>query len=263
MTNTFRYPHDDNDKWDAFVDAKTGYPFIDAGMRQLYKEGWIHHIVRNALACFLTRGDLWISWEAGLKIFLENLLDADWSVCAGNWMWISSSAFEQVRWPSFLFKQLFCDARFRSWIAVPALIPPLMAGEQIPGESISKSMSQSWPSTQSNTSTSLGRLRSRCNKRPDASLARTILSVLLIMTELAKRMPKRWPISRTRWWDTCVRWVWLWHDQKVWCIVIGFFQVPLHCAPSDEKETREFMSLPDECCHNTVGASCTDGVNES
>lgn len=42
-------------------------------------------------------GDLWISWEPGLQVFLKNLLDADWSVCAGNWMWISSSAFEQVR----------------------------------------------------------------------------------------------------------------------------------------------------------------------
>ena len=46
---------------------KTRYPFIDAGMRQLYKEGWVHHIVRNALSCFLTRGDLWISWEPGKK----------------------------------------------------------------------------------------------------------------------------------------------------------------------------------------------------
>lgn len=51
-----RYPHEDNKQWYAFVEAQTGYPFIDAGMRQLYKEGWIHHIVRNAIACFLTRG---------------------------------------------------------------------------------------------------------------------------------------------------------------------------------------------------------------
>ena len=92
-----RYPADETNKnWEAFRAGKTGYPFIDAGMRQLYAEGWCHHIVRNALACFLTRGDLWISWEDGLRVFLEHLLDADWSVCAGNWMWISSSAFEQV-----------------------------------------------------------------------------------------------------------------------------------------------------------------------
>ena len=76
--------------------GRTGYPFIDAGIKQLYTEGWIHHIVRNALACFLTRGDLWLNWEEGLNMFLKYLLDADWSVCAGNWMWVSSSAFEQV-----------------------------------------------------------------------------------------------------------------------------------------------------------------------
>ncbi|XP_063234369.1 cryptochrome-1 [Bacillus rossius redtenbacheri] len=81
------------EKWKT---GKTGFPFIDAVMRQLLTEGWVHHVGRNAVACFLTRGDLWLSWEAGLEHFLKNLLDADWSVCAGNWMWVSSSAFEQL-----------------------------------------------------------------------------------------------------------------------------------------------------------------------
>jgi len=85
-----------NANWIAFKEGRTGYPFIDAGMRQLIREGWAHHVVRNALATFLTRGDLWISWEDGLSIFLEYLLDGDWSVCAGNWMWVSSSAFDKV-----------------------------------------------------------------------------------------------------------------------------------------------------------------------
>jgi len=79
-----------------FNDGRTGYPFIDAGIRQLKKEGWIHHVVRNALSMFLTRGDLWLSWEHGLDLFLNYLIDADWSVCAGNWMWVSSSAFEKA-----------------------------------------------------------------------------------------------------------------------------------------------------------------------
>nr|CAD7443749.1 unnamed protein product [Timema bartmani] len=81
---------------DMWKQGKTGYPFIDAAMRQLLSEGWLHHVGRNAVATFLTRGDLWISWEEGLKHFLYYLLDADWSVCAGNWMWVSSSAFEQL-----------------------------------------------------------------------------------------------------------------------------------------------------------------------
>ncbi|XP_050427133.1 cryptochrome-1-like [Adelges cooleyi] len=81
---------------DCWKNGKTGYPFIDAGMRQLKQEGWIHHAMRNAVACFLTRGDLWISWTEGLKHFLKYLLDGDWAVCSGNWIWVSSSTFEQL-----------------------------------------------------------------------------------------------------------------------------------------------------------------------
>jgi cryptochrome len=39
---------------------------------------------------------MWLSWEIGFRHFLKYLLDADWSVCAGNWMWVSSSAFEKL-----------------------------------------------------------------------------------------------------------------------------------------------------------------------
>ena len=52
-------------KW---AEAKTGFPWIDAIMTQLRQEGWIHHLARHAVACFLTRGDLWISWEEGMKV---------------------------------------------------------------------------------------------------------------------------------------------------------------------------------------------------
>ncbi|XP_049950819.1 cryptochrome-1 [Schistocerca serialis cubense] len=77
----------------AWAEGRTGYPFIDAIMIQLRTEGWIHHLSRHAVACFLTRGDLWISWEDGQKVFEELLLDADWALNAGNWMWLSASAF--------------------------------------------------------------------------------------------------------------------------------------------------------------------------
>ncbi|XP_061678938.1 cryptochrome-2 isoform X2 [Syngnathoides biaculeatus] len=79
-------------KW---AEGRTGYPWIDAIMTQLREEGWIHRLARHAVACFLTRGDLWISWESGMKVFEELLLDADWSVNAGSWMWLSCSAFFQ------------------------------------------------------------------------------------------------------------------------------------------------------------------------
>ncbi|KAL3882520.1 hypothetical protein ACJMK2_028856 [Sinanodonta woodiana] len=81
---------------EQWTKGETGYPWIDAIMKQLLLEGWIHHVCRHAVACFLTRGDLWINWEEGLKVFSKYLLDADWSVNAGNWMWVSSSAFEEV-----------------------------------------------------------------------------------------------------------------------------------------------------------------------
>lgn len=75
-------------------------------MTQLREEGWIHHLARHAVACFLTRGDLWISWEEGMKVFEELLLDADWSVNAGTWMWLSSSSFFQQ------FIHCYCPVRF-------------------------------------------------------------------------------------------------------------------------------------------------------
>ncbi|XP_046812613.1 cryptochrome-2 isoform X1 [Lucilia cuprina] len=96
MGNSFclQIPWQTNDKHlEAWTFARTGYPFIDAIMRQLRQEGWIHHLARHAVACFLTRGDLWISWEEGQKVFEELLLDQDWALNAGNWMWLSASAF--------------------------------------------------------------------------------------------------------------------------------------------------------------------------
>uniref|UniRef100_A0A674DP09 Cryptochrome circadian regulator 4 n=1 Tax=Salmo trutta TaxID=8032 RepID=A0A674DP09_SALTR len=76
---------------------QTGLTWIDAIMTQLRQEGWIHQLARHAVACFLTRGDLWISWEEGMKLGREgHLLDAvpvPYSLNAGNWMWLSASAF--------------------------------------------------------------------------------------------------------------------------------------------------------------------------
>lgn len=90
-------------KW---AEGKTGLPWIDAIMTQLRQEGWIHHLARHAVACFLTRGDLWISWEEGMKVFDEMLLDADWSTNAGSWMWLSCSSFFQQ------FFHTYCPVNF-------------------------------------------------------------------------------------------------------------------------------------------------------
>lgn len=103
----FQVPWDNNRevlaKW---ANAQTGYPWIDAIMTQLREEGWIHHLARHATACFLTRGDLWVSWEEGMRVFDELLLDADWSVNAGTWMWLSCSSFFQQ------FFHCYCPVKF-------------------------------------------------------------------------------------------------------------------------------------------------------
>jgi len=87
---------ENDDLFEKWKNGKTGYPFIDAGLRQLREEGWIHHSVRNAIAMFFTRGDLWLPWEKGARHLMDHLVDCDWSVNAGNWLWVSSSAFERL-----------------------------------------------------------------------------------------------------------------------------------------------------------------------
>lgn len=78
------------EKW---THGQTGFPWIDAAMRQLRLEGWIHHLARHAVACFLTRGGCFIAWERGLEVFEELLLDHEPACNAGNWQWLSCTAF--------------------------------------------------------------------------------------------------------------------------------------------------------------------------
>ena len=77
----------------AWEQGRTGYPWIDAAMTQLRTQGWMHHLARHSVACFLTRGDLYQSWEDGVAVFDRLLLDADPALNIGNWMWLSASAF--------------------------------------------------------------------------------------------------------------------------------------------------------------------------
>ncbi|KAL8995748.1 MAG: hypothetical protein Q9169_004576 [Polycauliona sp. 2 TL-2023] len=73
--------------------GRTGFPWIDALMRQLRREGWIHHLGRHAVACFLTRGGCYIDWERGAEVFEEWLIDHETSCNSGNWQWLSCTAF--------------------------------------------------------------------------------------------------------------------------------------------------------------------------
>lgn len=68
--------------------GETGFPLVDAGMRQLQQEGWIDHRVRMVVASFLTR-DLLVDWRRGEHYFARQLLDADPAQDVGNWQWVT------------------------------------------------------------------------------------------------------------------------------------------------------------------------------
>ncbi|CAI9114035.1 OLC1v1014654C1 [Oldenlandia corymbosa var. corymbosa] len=82
-----------NDLIASWRDSKTGFPWIDANMVQLRKWGWMHHLARHCVACFLTRGDMFQHWEKGRDVFERLLIDSDWAINNGNWLWLSCSSF--------------------------------------------------------------------------------------------------------------------------------------------------------------------------
>uniref|UniRef100_K3WWY3 Photolyase/cryptochrome alpha/beta domain-containing protein n=1 Tax=Globisporangium ultimum (strain ATCC 200006 / CBS 805.95 / DAOM BR144) TaxID=431595 RepID=K3WWY3_GLOUD len=100
----------------SWMTGRTGYPWIDAVMRQIEQEGWAHHVARHAVACFLTRGDLYISWLRGAYFFQEKLIDLDWALNIGNWLWVSSSCFfadyNAVHSPSMFIQQWDPQGKF-------------------------------------------------------------------------------------------------------------------------------------------------------
>ncbi|WP_137128802.1 deoxyribodipyrimidine photo-lyase [Rhizobium sp. FY34] len=91
-----------NDRFDAFpwrfdyrqfsawTKGETGYPIVDAGMRQLWRHGYMHNRVRMITASFLIK-DLMIDWRKGEAWFRDTLLDADPASNAANWQWVAGS----------------------------------------------------------------------------------------------------------------------------------------------------------------------------
>ena len=82
----------DDSHLSAWELGQTGFPLIDAMMRQLDSTGWMHHLGRHATSCFLTRGQLWQNWTHGRDIFERKLIDSDWAINNGNWLWLSGTA---------------------------------------------------------------------------------------------------------------------------------------------------------------------------
>ncbi len=96
----------DTEHLDAWREGQTGYPFVDAGMRQLRAEGWMHNRVRMVVGSFLTK-DLHLDWRLGEAHFMEWLIDGDMAANNGNWQWIASVGTD----PAPYFQRLFNPAR--------------------------------------------------------------------------------------------------------------------------------------------------------
>jgi deoxyribodipyrimidine photo-lyase len=96
VTSNFKeYEHDiewreDPEALHAWKDGKTGYPIVDAGMRQLRAEAYMHNRVRMIVASFLTK-DLMIDWREGYDWFREKLVDHDTANDNGGWQWAAST----------------------------------------------------------------------------------------------------------------------------------------------------------------------------
>jgi deoxyribodipyrimidine photo-lyase len=83
--------HDEpDDAVDAWRTGTTGYPFVDAGMRQLLQTGWMHNRLRMVTASFLVK-DLHVRWQVGARFFLDHLIDGDIASNNGGWQWVAGT----------------------------------------------------------------------------------------------------------------------------------------------------------------------------
>jgi deoxyribodipyrimidine photo-lyase len=121
----FRQAPDDFKSW---CKGRTGFPIVDAGMRELWTTGWMHNRVRMIVASFLIK-DLLIDWRDGEKWFWDTLVDADLAQNAGNWQWVAGSGADAA--PYFrVFNPTTQSAKFdpdgtyiRRWIPELARLP--------------------------------------------------------------------------------------------------------------------------------------------
>ncbi|RFM24354.1 MAG: deoxyribodipyrimidine photo-lyase [Candidatus Thermochlorobacter aerophilum] len=78
------------DYFEAWKNGRTGFPIVDAAMRQLNQTGWMHNRLRMIVASFLTK-DLLIDWRWGEKYFMQKLVDGDMAANNGGWQWSAST----------------------------------------------------------------------------------------------------------------------------------------------------------------------------
>ncbi len=93
-------------RFDAWCEGRTGFPLVDAAMRQLRREGWMHNRARLVAGSFLTK-DLGIDWRWGERWFMRLLVDGDEANNNGNWQWIASVGTD----PAPAFRRIYNPAR--------------------------------------------------------------------------------------------------------------------------------------------------------
>jgi deoxyribodipyrimidine photo-lyase len=84
-----------NARFDAWAEGRTGYPLVDAGMRQLIAEGWMHNRVRMLTASFLTK-DLHLDWRRGARFFMHHLVDGDLASNQHGWQWVAGTGTDHA-----------------------------------------------------------------------------------------------------------------------------------------------------------------------
>ncbi|WP_372810816.1 deoxyribodipyrimidine photo-lyase [Litorivivens sp.] len=88
-TENIRWNNNDRD-FQAWCEGKTGFPIVDAGMRQLRETGWMHNRLRMITASFLVK-DLHIDWRRGEQYFMSQLIDGEFAANNGGWQWAAST----------------------------------------------------------------------------------------------------------------------------------------------------------------------------
>jgi len=117
---------------EAWKNGQTGYPIVDAGMRQLNQMGWMHNRLRMVTAMFLTK-NLLIDWREGEKYFMEKLIDGDLAANNGGWQWSASTGTDSV--PYFrIFSPFSQSKRFDpEALFIKQMCPEL---EEVPSKAI-------------------------------------------------------------------------------------------------------------------------------
>jgi deoxyribodipyrimidine photo-lyase len=108
------------DELTAWQSGRTGYPIVDAGMRELWATGWMHNRVRMIAASFLVK-HLLIDWRAGERWFWDTLVDADYAQNAVNWQWtagtgVDSNMFVRIMAPLTQSPKFDAAAYIRRWV---------------------------------------------------------------------------------------------------------------------------------------------------